>query len=358
MDFSIPDITIPSLSWLENVTIPTGFEDSLVKLNASLPSLDQLKNKMEELVDIPFEKLILEINSTRLEIAAGINESMYPVPSLKSLSSHNVQSLQDELCGDINTGFIDDTAKALYNLGTVAIGVMICVLLLGWCLLSFWQWQRWRALRGTVEAVESEWASTRERPDAWTVVAVVEHPVMERWGRPVLDKLRVAPRTRSNLRWFLSYLGHPTCLALLFMSVVGLIALECQIAALHVIKDHAERSANATIMSSANDFSAKLNALSSQASAEYATDMNNAITSLQHRINDELFGTWINSTAVTLNSTLVEFYAEVQSGRSVSQGLAHIKCSSRLLAIRSCTTRSTHSCTASSARKLRRWRRD
>ena len=316
IDFSIPEISIPSLSWLQNVTIPNGFENSLIKLNHSLPNLDELREKMNSIVDMPLELLIKEINTTRLEIAATLNDSIYPVPSLSSLSDNNTKSLQDQLCSDMDTSLIDDTAKALYNLGTVAIWGMVVAVLVAWAVLAFWQWRRWKALKDTVEVVESEMVAQQaqqRRYNPWTVVAVVEHPVLERYSRPVFNKLDLAPRTRNNVRWFLSYLAHPTCLTLLFMAVVGFISIQAQIAALHALQAKAKADATQSLNASTADFAGRLNAISANASRQYAIDMNNAIQSLENRINRDMFGEWINGTAVTLNNTLVEFYSEVQS---------------------------------------------
>lgn len=49
VNLSVPQFTIPSLNALANVTLPTGFEDALVKLNASLPTLDDLRDSLDAL---------------------------------------------------------------------------------------------------------------------------------------------------------------------------------------------------------------------------------------------------------------------------------------------------------------------
>lgn len=47
VNLDVPQFTIPSLDALANVTLPTGFEDALTKLNSSLPTLDQLRDKLD-----------------------------------------------------------------------------------------------------------------------------------------------------------------------------------------------------------------------------------------------------------------------------------------------------------------------
>jgi hypothetical protein len=48
-NIKVPQFSIPSLDALNNVTLPTDFEDALVKLNASIPSLSDLRNTIDGL---------------------------------------------------------------------------------------------------------------------------------------------------------------------------------------------------------------------------------------------------------------------------------------------------------------------
>jgi hypothetical protein len=45
-NINVPQFNIPSLDALQNVTLPTDFEDALTKLNASLPTVSDLKDKV------------------------------------------------------------------------------------------------------------------------------------------------------------------------------------------------------------------------------------------------------------------------------------------------------------------------
>lgn len=48
-DLSAPQIPVPDLSSLQNVTLPPDFENALVKLNDSLPTLSELKDTVNNL---------------------------------------------------------------------------------------------------------------------------------------------------------------------------------------------------------------------------------------------------------------------------------------------------------------------
>ncbi len=156
---------------------------------------------MDSIVDTPFELLKTEINKARLEMAASFNSSILPIPSLTSLAANKANDLSNDLCSGLDTSLIDDTAKALHKLSNVAIGLMFLILFLVWAALCVWEWRRWRAMKSTVEEVEAEWRIEGTR-DPWRVVAIVEHPVLERHGSAVLERIAPANRTRTNLRWF------------------------------------------------------------------------------------------------------------------------------------------------------------
>ncbi|WRT69250.1 uncharacterized protein IL334_006234 [Kwoniella shivajii] len=311
VNLSVPEFTIPSLDFLANVTIPTTFEDSLIKLNTSLPTLGELKQKMNAIIDVPFEALIKEINETRIEIASSFNSSLLPVPSLSSLSANKANDLQTDLCTNLDTSLIDDTAKALHRLSNIAIGLMFLLLFCIWAALVIWEWRKWGVMKNTVEAVEDEWRR-ENNVDAWRMVAIVENPMLEKYSSNILERMAPSNRMRRNLRWFLSYLAHPTCLALLFVSILGFLCIQFQLVALDALKAHARENANSTVAASTNSLTTKLNAAAMQSSQEYADQYNAAIAAYQRRIDDELFGAWLNTTAITLNSTLVEFYDGVE----------------------------------------------
>ena len=112
----------------------------------------------------------------------------------------------------------------------------------------------------------------------------------------------------------MSYLSHPTCLALLCIASLGFLSLEFQLLALNAIKTHARENANATVAASTNSLTGKINNLALSSSQQYADDFNTAVAAYQTRIDNELFGSWMNTTAVVLNSTLVEFYSGVEDG--------------------------------------------
>lgn len=188
------ELSIPKL---EETLVPSSVQDAVRDFNASLPTLEDFRNLTEALIAVPFDKLRKEINETRWEIANDLTDSIFPPPSLKQLGAQDSQAFQKELCGDLDTSVIDNTARALYNLGTAGIVALCLVVVCGFAALALWQWMEWKAIKASVEVIESSGVR-----DPWTVVAIVEHPMMEQRVQPLLDRWKLKPRTRNNLRWF------------------------------------------------------------------------------------------------------------------------------------------------------------
>ena len=141
------------------------------------------------------------MNETRLEMASSFNSSILPVPPLQQLSAAKKAELNHELCSDLDTSLIDVTAQSLRKLSNVAIGLMFLLVFLVWLAMAIWEWRKWKALKETVELVEHEWERDGRR-DAWRAVAIVEHPVLEQYGSPVLARIAPQRRRNTNIRWY------------------------------------------------------------------------------------------------------------------------------------------------------------
>lgn len=60
----------------------------------------------------------------------------------------------------------------------------------------------------------------------------------------------------------------------------------------------------------------KLNDVAFQQSRQYAADYNEVVRRYQSQMDERLIGHWVNTTGVALNSTLNEFYDDVENSKS------------------------------------------
>ena len=47
-DITAPQFDVPDLSSLQNIQLPTGFQDALTRLNSTIPSVEQLKDAIQD----------------------------------------------------------------------------------------------------------------------------------------------------------------------------------------------------------------------------------------------------------------------------------------------------------------------
>lgn len=83
VDINAPDFN-PDLNFLNNVTIPDTFLKSLQSFNDSLPTLDELKERMNSVIEIPFEALRREITTNLGNVT--VDRDAFPVPEKETLA--------------------------------------------------------------------------------------------------------------------------------------------------------------------------------------------------------------------------------------------------------------------------------
>lgn len=201
VNLDVPQFSIPALSALENVTIPTTFEDDLIKLNSSIPSLDELRDAIDNLIDTPFEALKTKLNATMLNLTSTFNASVLPVPEYPSRSYANLaasNSTSSDLCAGVDTGFLDDVAHDLGRLVKISIGLVILAAFIAWLAFKYWVWKKTGEQAEQVEMT----AAKEGRVDGWQIVHIVEHPVLERYMGPALPRLSRRWQVQDNWRWF------------------------------------------------------------------------------------------------------------------------------------------------------------
>lgn len=70
----VPQIAQPDLAALDNVRMPTSLQDSLQRLNSTLPTLTELKKKMDAIIQGPFEELKTDVNKS--EFGGALSDSV------------------------------------------------------------------------------------------------------------------------------------------------------------------------------------------------------------------------------------------------------------------------------------------
>ncbi|KAG6868386.1 hypothetical protein C0993_003802 [Termitomyces sp. T159_Od127] len=313
-DIKVPTIPVPNLDALANVTLPDSFTQTLINLNNSLPTVAQIKDEIESIVDQPFELLKKDINDTFGAIT--FDASVLPVPQVNTLT----------FCNDMDLSVVDDVGHDIIQtakIGTIILIVLALVLVGLNCLL---EWYKWRCMKRHLEYTRQAWLSdptmVHTKVASSPVVTLTDHnlmmlnassahPLLTRIGNNIAQLFRLNPTQHTHLQWFFHYIFHPPALACLLIGLIGLLSIQIQLAAMGPLIDkYQERSADVTADFSNTIFTAVNGSMYNQ-SATYANEVNARVDSIQTTINEGVFG-WVNTTTVSLNTTINNFYDDVQ----------------------------------------------
>lgn len=315
----VPQFSIPSLSGLDNIKIPTDLQDALTKLNSTLPTLDQLRDTVDNILAIPFNELKKEINETFASPAMRFNSTVLAVPARSNI----------QFCGDLDTSIVDDLGRDLRKIGRIGLVllfIVLVVLILGAMAL---EWYRWRVLQSELERTREAWSTDsnvqhpqfggRDVPmmimsddNLMLLHATQQHPLLSALANRLANALRLSATSYTHLRFFLAYIFHPAALACLLIGLFGLISVQIQLAAIGPIQKHYSTQVSNSVGDFTNSIALSINSAMQNDSAAYAAQVNAQTAAMQTTINDNLFG-WVNGTTVTLNNTIGAFYADVQN---------------------------------------------
>lgn len=314
-NINAPQFNVSSLDSLSSITIPTDFENALIQLNNSLPTVSSIKNSIESLVDTPFEAVKSDINSTFQGLVFDV--TTLPIPAQNSVS----------FCNNLDTSSVDDLGNDLLTttkICTIILIILLFALLAGHCAL---EWYKWRCLQFHLRRTREAWISdpttvytgsasvpsiTLTDHNLLMLQADAQHPLLTRIANTLSVKLRMSPSQHTHLRWFLHYIFHAPALACFLIGFFGLLSVQVQLLAVGPLEAKYSAQAAASVQDLSSTIFAQVNSSMYNQSSSYAGTINARVEIAQSSVNNGLFG-WVNGTTTTLNTTLNNFYTDVQN---------------------------------------------
>ncbi|KAG8965938.1 plasma membrane fusion protein prm1 [Tulasnella sp. 419] len=315
IDLTVPQFDIPALNGLQNVQLPTTIQDGLTNLNSTIPTVDDIREKLDAIIAVPFDNLKKEINGS----FSTIKYSPVALPERQTLS----------FCAEMDTSVVDDLARDIVRIAKIGSFVLLAVvvlLILGNC---FIEWYQWRMLKRRLEDIREGWGrdpallsgppatpggtSVLELSDRnlFTLFSSMQHPISTTVAAKIASLLRLSNQKHINLRFFFYYIFSPPALACLLIGVFGVLSVELQLAAVGPIQRHYSAAVSDSINDFTNTIATNINANMLAQSSSYAKSVNSQIEGLQSNVNNGVFG-WVNGTVVPLNNTLQAFYEDIQ----------------------------------------------
>ncbi|KAI6021507.1 hypothetical protein BKA83DRAFT_4282863 [Pisolithus microcarpus] len=291
-------------------SIVTSLKNDASSINSAIESALFLNQSFVQLsrihrVDTPFETVKTDINNTFFGLT--FDASVLPVPEQNTVS----------FCGNLDTSSIDNLGNDLLWITKIITIVLIAFLLLllaGHCAI---EWYKWRCLQRHLRYTREAWLSdptvyhsnpsqgiptvTLSDHNLLMLQTDAQHPLLTRIANSLSARFRFTPSQHIHLRWFLHYIFHPPALACFLIGFFGLLSVQIQLIA-----------PPASVQDLSNSIATQINGSMYNQSASYASQLNTRVDTVQSTINNGLFG-WVNGTTTTLNTTLNNFYTDVQS---------------------------------------------
>ncbi|PPQ98789.1 hypothetical protein CVT24_003347 [Panaeolus cyanescens] len=312
-DIPKPTIPVPNLDGL-NIALPDSFTQALTNLNASIPSVAQLKDSMQDVINTPFELLKKDINDT----FAGISfePSGMPVPQQSRIT----------FCNDLDMSVVDDLSRDFVKMAKIGVIILILIALFLTGLNCLLTWYKWRCMKSHLEYTRQAWMTdpTIVHTKTSTTPQVVltdhnlmmlqansEHPLITRIMNQISSRFRLSTTQHIHTNWFLNYIFHAPALACLLIGIIGILSIQVQLLALGpLVAKYDERAAAATANFTDTITNSINNNMYNQ-SAAYANEVNAQVDAFQSQINDGVFG-WVNVTTTSINSTINNFYSDIE----------------------------------------------
>ncbi|KAF9264119.1 hypothetical protein L218DRAFT_998862 [Marasmius fiardii PR-910] len=315
-DISAPSIPVPNLDALTNFTFPPTIENSLSKLNSTLPTFDDIKEKLEQVIGIPIEALKKDINDTFAGMS--FDRSLLPVPQQNTVS----------FCNNLDTSIIDDLGRDLIKVARIGIIALIILALILIGLNCLLEWYKWRCQISHLEYTRQAWATDRTINISAKVAAgtpqtiLTNHnlliiqssglnPIITRVVDLISDRLRLSSQNKNRLSWYLHYIFHTPAVASFYIGFFGTLSVQAQFLALGPLRAKFAEKVSEAIGDFSNTIFTAINGTMYDESAAYANGVNGIVDAMQNTINKGLFG-WVNGTTTAINSTINEVYDDIQ----------------------------------------------
>ena len=325
---TINTLTPPTISFdvsqIRNFNIPDTFQQQVIALNSSLPTLTQLRDRLDQLIGVPFNLVRSQMNTTFTQVNNQIGNVTLPVPALRTV----------EFCSGMDMSFIDTLGQELVRIANICIGVLVAcaVLVVLWnCIVI---WLQWKRLSYATQVVRTSWeqndaTSAGEkgpRPSTQVTYASLmtlniqmHHPFAWRIINFFTRVFNLSVVGRDRLAWFLAFIFHPSSMTCLVVGVSGILLICIQLIAIRPIQNRVASEVDTLSAYVTNSIGNAINTGLKDESQQYASAMNTVLGGIRTTLDTQLFS-WIDTASGGLNATVVEYYAEIQSGVTTAFG--------------------------------------
>lgn len=281
----IPQLDIGhQLDELQHLQIPSSIDKDIQKLNSSLPTFNEVNNFTQHILREPFELVKQKINDSLAPYQ--FDRSVLPVPAKKQMTFCQGDNGINDFFNSVSD--IAHTAQKVFIAVLVIAATLVCVP------VAWQEIRRWRTMKERSQLVR------KEAHDPMDVVYIVSRPYSAATGIKAASNFSNS-RRQILTRWAIAYATSLPALFVFSLGIAGLFACLCQYILLRCVEKTVPE-----LTAQVGAFADKVVDSLQNASAEWAHDANSAISTMNHDLNDNVFG-WVNISTTALNDTLNTF---------------------------------------------------
>ncbi|KAI7371416.1 hypothetical protein KC354_g590 [Hortaea werneckii] len=269
---------------LDNLQIPSDYDEDLMKLNDSIPTFEEVHNFTNAAIRLPFEEVKKLLNESLPRYT--MNRSLFPVPRKERLTfCSDDDGINDFFDNLVN---IERSAKKIF-LSVLLVAAILVMIPMAWREIRRWKLQKERAQLVKNDAF-----------DPMDAVYIVSRPYTAGAGLKLSAPIK-SSRRRTLVRWAVAYATTTPALFVLSLAIAGLLGCLCQYILLKSIEKETPKLENQII-----GFADKVIHQLNNASQQWAIGTNSIINNTNADINEDVFG-WVNTSTNAVNDTLNTF---------------------------------------------------
>lgn len=272
---------------LDNLKLPGSIDDTIDKVNSSIPTFDEVQNATETAVRFPFKEVRKLINETINDFK--FDRSVLPVPAKEKMS----------FCSDDKgiSDFFHHLSSILSMAQKIFVGVLLAAAIIACIPMAWHEILRWKAMKERSLLVQ------KNAHDPMDVVYIVSRPHTSKAGLKV-GSWTNPPRRQVLFRWVVAYATSTPALFVLCLGFAGLFSCACQLILLRAVQKEVPK-----LTAQVSEFSEKVVTSLNDTSEQWASSANGVINDVDDDINNKVLS-WVNTTTTSVNDTLNIFVNE------------------------------------------------
>lgn len=277
---------------------PTTMDADLAKLNASLPTFDQVQNFTDNIIKLPFEEVKKLVNESM--VGYKFDHTVFPVPQKKSLTfcSDNT-AIQDFFVGLVK---VLDSAKKIILVVLIIAAILACIPM---AYREIWGWKSMQRRAALLK--------TKNYTNEMDILYQAHRPYTSQFGLKLSRRFK-SQKNQLLTRWFIAYSTSIPALFVLALGMAGLFTCLCQFLILRALEKEIP-----VLAAEVGDFAEHVVKALNNASESWAIGANSVINNTNTHINHDVFG-WVNTTTGAVNKTLNVFTDEMTNALNVTFG--------------------------------------